>query len=179
MQSGNSISSGYRVSEKSKDQKSSDSRQKKKAKIAAKVQALKDLEHGNSVLKQERTELQQENTILREVSVLQFSNWVKSQIVVGDQRKRIDQLQNEARTFEFQADCLQVDLDCAVVVRQQAEQQAVQAQKCSAEAVHCFENLKRSNRGATGVALNGFLKSFGTSNDIIPSAPSNAACDSD
>ena len=71
---------GFFVSEKSQAQKGADSRQRKKAKIARHVQALKDSEHNNGVL--------------REVLVAQSNEILEKQIVVKDQSSQITQLKN-------------------------------------------------------------------------------------
>ncbi len=142
---------GFFVSEKSQAQKSADSRQRKKAKIARHVQALKDSEHNNGVL--------------REVLVAQSNEILEKQIVVKDQSSQITQLKNVASSLGDRVHRLQAELSSEFVLRQEAD--------------HRFENLRRANRGASRLAVGEFLTSLHASNDDISGSASLAARDPD
>ena len=142
---------GFFVSEKSQAQKSADSRQRKKAKIARHVQALKDSEHNNGVL--------------REVLVAQSNEILEKQIVVKDQSSQITQLKNVASSLGDRVHRLQAELSSEFVLRQEAD--------------HRFENLRRASRGASRLAVGEFLTSLHASNDDISSSASLATCDQD
>lgn len=151
MRSEKQSNGGFFVSEKSQAQKSSDSRQRKKAKIARHVQALKDSEHNNGVL--------------REVLVAQSNEILEKQIVVKDQSSQITQLKNVASSLGDRVHRLQAELSSEFVLRQEAD--------------HRFENLRRANRGASRLAVGEFLTSLHASNDDISGSASLAARDPD
>jgi predicted O-linked N-acetylglucosamine transferase (SPINDLY family) len=154
MNSGNSISAGHRVSEKSKAQKSSESRQKKKLKVAAKVQAAKDLEQNNSVL--------------RDVLVAQSNEILEQRFVIKDRSEKADSLQSVASALGDRVQRLQTELADESAARQRSEKRAAVAE-------HQLANLKRSCRGATKTKLNEYLTSLTNANGDVPRSPPSTA----